>query len=298
MGRRWWRVGASVIIIALLAAVAYVVVVRPLLDRWAAPPPPANSPPVGSLPAGSPPPPTPGAATGGSANAPSGVEMPVGDLPGWRQVFTDDFTGSTLGPAWDAYTGEPDGDPGGWFEPSHVHVGNGILTIGAWPDPARNGLYVSGGVSSRHALTSTYARYDIRFRMDLGTGIAYSLLLWPRDNQKPPEIDIAEDDGRDRRTLFANVQPATGESIEDRVGGDFTQWHTVGVEWTAGSAVFTLDGQPWATVTGPAVPSEPMALALQSQAWYCGHPWQACPDASTPPVVNLQVDWVVAYLPE
>jgi hypothetical protein len=39
-------------------------------------------------------------------------------------------------------------------------------------------------------------------------------------------------------------------------------------------------------------------LALQSQAWYCGHTWEACPDETTPPVVNLQVDWVVAYLPE
>jgi beta-glucanase (GH16 family) len=80
--------------------------------------------------------------------------------------------------------------------------------------------------------------------------------------------------------------------------GDFTQWHTVSLEWTPGSLVFTLDGQPWATVTGSAVPNEPMALALQSQAWYCGHSWEACPDETTPPVVNLQIDWVVAYVPE
>ena len=27
-----------------------------------------------------------------TAASPSGEEMPVGDLPGWHQVFTDDFT--------------------------------------------------------------------------------------------------------------------------------------------------------------------------------------------------------------
>jgi beta-glucanase (GH16 family) len=278
------------VVLAVLATVVYVAVVRPLLEhRSQTPTPSATAPPA-------PPPPSP--SVGGSVTAPSGVAMPVGDRPGWRQVFADDFTGSTLGPAWDAYTGQPAGDPGGWFDPSHVQVGGGVLTIGAWRDPQRNGLYVTGGVSSRHGFTSTYARYDIRFRMDLGWGIAYALLLWPRDNQYPPEIDIAEDNGRDRRTLYGNLHPTTGRPIENRIAGDFTQWHTVGLEWTPGSAVFTLDGQPWASVTGEAVPSEPMALALQTQAWYCGHTWEACPDETTPPVVNLQVDWVVAYVPE
>jgi hypothetical protein len=26
------------------------------------------------------------------AASPSGADMPLGDLPGWRQIFTDDFT--------------------------------------------------------------------------------------------------------------------------------------------------------------------------------------------------------------
>ena len=144
-------------------------------------------------------------------------------------------------------------------------------------------------------LSQTYGRYDIRFRMDLGTGIAYALLLWPKDNEYPPEIDIAEDNGRDRRTMYTATHPVGGKPIINMVGGDFTQWHTAGLEWTPGKLVFTLDGEPFATVEGAAVPDEPMALALQTQAWYCGHEWEACPDASTPPRVNLEVDWVVAY---
>jgi beta-glucanase (GH16 family) len=267
----------------LVTAAAYMLVLRPTFGPTVATGPPTTS------------------ATGPPATgvaAPSGVPMPVGNLPGWRQVFTEDFTGPSLGRAWITYESQPAGDPGGWFEPSHVQVSGGVLTIGAWREDDHNDLYVTGGITARHTVSSTYGRYDIRFRMDHGTGIAYALLLWPLDDRYPPEIDIAEDNGRDRSILHANVHPAAGTPIENRIPGDFTQWHTVGLEWTPGSIVFTLDGEPWARVTGAAVPSEPMALVLQSQAWYCGHPWEACPDQTTPPVVNLQVDWVVAYVPE
>jgi len=285
MGSRRWRVVAWTAVVVLFAAVAYVLVLRPAL-RHTFGPPDTTGPPTTSA---TPPP---------AGAAPSGVPMPVGNLPGWRQVFTEDFTGTTLGRAWFAYEGEPANDPGGWFEPSHVRASDGLLTIGAWREPEHNDLYVTGGVSSRNTLSSTYGRYDIRFRMDRGTGIAYALLLWPLDNRYPPEIDIAEDNGRDRSILYSVLHPLRGGTILNEVAGDFTQWHTVGVEWTPGSLVFTLDGEPWSTVSGEDVPSEPMGLALQSQAWYCGHPWEACPDETTPPVVNLQIDWVVAYVPE
>jgi Beta-glucanase/Beta-glucan synthetase len=292
MGSRRWRVVAWTAVVVLFVAAAYVLVLRPVL-RHAFGPPTATGPPTTG------PSPTSPESAATDAAAPSGVPMPVGNLPGWRQAFTDDFTGTTLSRAWITYEGEPAADPGGYFKPSHVEVSGGLLTIGAWREPEHHNLYVTGGISNRHTFASAYGRYDIRFRMDRGTGIAYALLLWPLDNRYPPEIDIAEDNGRDRSILYSAVHPAAGgRTILNEVPGDFTDWHTVSLEWTPGSLVFTLDGEPWATVTGEAVPSEPMALALQSQAWYCGHTWEACPDETTPPVVNLQIDWVVAYLPE
>ncbi|QKW13419.1 MULTISPECIES: family 16 glycosylhydrolase [unclassified Micromonospora] len=285
----WWT---GLAVLATVATVGFVVVIDPLSNHRSGR---KNTPhPSHPVPGG-----TPGPGSGqlpGQVGS-SGVPMPRGDLPGWRQIFADDFSGTALSSDWFAYEGQPDGDPGGWFDPSHVMVADGLLTIGGWREPARGDLYVTGGVSNRHAVSRSYGRYDIRFRMDQGTGIAYALLLWPADNQYPPEIDIAEDNGRDRRRMYGVLHPPQGRPVERSVAGDFTQWHTAGLEWTPGRLVFTLDGVPWTTITGDGVPREPMALALQSQAWYCGHTWEACPDATTPARVDLTIDWVTIYAP-
>ena len=238
-----------------------------------------------------------GAATSGAASsAAPNLAMPVGDLPGWHQTLADDFSGTTLGKQWFSYEGTPDGDPGGYFDPGHASVGGQQLTIAGYREPARGNLYATGGVALRGGWAQTYGRYDVRFRMDLGVGLAYVLLLWPKSNRYPPEIDFAEDNGHDRRTMFASLHPPDGSKISDRsVGGDFTQWHTAGLQWTPSLLVFTLDGQPWANIAGSGVPTEPMTLALQSQAWFCGQTWEACPNSSTPTRVNLEIDWAVAY---
>jgi Glycosyl hydrolases family 16 len=238
-----------------------------------------------------------GAVLGGGPG-PSGVPMPVGDLPGWHQVLADDFTESQLNPdVWTRYWGQPGGDPGGWFDPSHVSLSNGDLVINAYQDPADGGKWATGGVSSAPGLSQTYGKYEVRFRFDSGVGIAHAILLWPTDNTWPPEIDFSEDNGSDRQTDYATLHYGADNSMVSRqLAVNLTQWHTLGVEWTPGNLVYTIDGQPWASVSSSQVPSTPMALDIQTQAWACGtSTWEQCPTASTPSHVNLYVDWVVAY---
>jgi beta-glucanase (GH16 family) len=228
---------------------------------------------------------------------PSGVVMPVGDLPGWHQTFADDFTGG-LDSHWGAYTGQPGGDPGGWFDPSHVTVSNGMLQIGAWKADTPNGnLYVSGGVSNATVFSQIYGRYVIRFQMDVGYGIAYTLQLWPTDDRWPPEIDILEDNAKGRDMVSATMHYGSDNSQvhKEIKGGNFTGWHTAEVEWSPGQLTYRLDGAVWATMTSRYVPSTPMSVAIQTQAWLCGGSWEGCPNPTTPATVNLHVDWVVAY---
>lgn len=250
--------------------------------------------------------------SGGGGGGPSGLAMPTGDIPGWHMVFSDDFTGTSLNTnAWGTYSGQPGGDSGAWWDPSHVVVKDGELVLENFVDPAhdggKSGIYVSGGVSSANALTQQYGKYLMRFRADGGLGIAQIGLLWPSNNSWPPEIDFDEDAGEDglaRAHSTATYHCGSNGNDSCQVAHtlsnvDLTQWHTIGVEWTAAGLVYTFDGQNWATVPASVQkpPSIPMEFDIQTQAGDCSQ-FLPCPNSSqTPKEVDMDVDWVVAYAP-
>ena len=215
-------------------------------------------------------------------------------------MFADDFTtpGAPTPTLWHVYRGHPGGDPGGTWDPSHLWVTGGELVNSAFQDPADGNAWASGGMIVAPAYSQTYGKYEVRFRMDNGQGIAESIMLWPTNNVWPPEIDFSEDNGAPSRTSDTTTlhYGADNTKLTNTMSVDLTQWHTLGVEWNPGKIVYTLDGQDWATVNSSNVPSVPMSLAIQTQAWSCGaNAWEFCPGAGTPSHVNLDVDWVVAY---
>lgn len=225
------------------------------------------------------------------------VPMPTGDAPGWHQVFADNFTGHAVDLSrWRVYSGQPGGDPAGWFDPSHARVSDGMLVISAYRDAAHGGRWTTSGLSTSPSFAQTYGKYLVRFRLDPGEGIGHTLLLIPANNVWPPELDFSEDNGSGRDRTLATLHYGSGNDRIFRLLSVYlTQWHTLGVEWTPRLLRFTLDGRVWSSISGSAVPAVPMALALQTQAWPCTGSWGRCPDASTPRVVRMYVDWVVAY---
>jgi len=236
----------------------------------------------------------------GSAAAdtgPSGVAMPRGDVPGWHQTYADDFTGAHLADRWNLYSGQPGGDPLGWWNPSHVTADGGVLTVAGRRESTPNGdLYVTGGLSNAKTFSQTYGRFAVRFRMDKGYGLAYALLLWPTNNEWPPEIDILEDNAKNRDMASATLHYGPNNTqVHRETTGDFSVWHTAELDWTTGRLVYRIDGTVWATMTTTNVPDIPMSIAIQTQAWKCGGSWEGCPTSSTPAKVNFYVDWVVAY---
>ncbi len=235
--------------------------------------------------------------------SPSGVSMPAGSVPGWRQVFADDFTGPSLNTMkWGAYTGRIPGDDGGWWDPTHVTVHKSIATLATYRDARVGNRWVSGGMSSARALTQQYGKFLVRFRMDRSPGVKYAIILWPSTKPWPcgGEIDFGEDSGAShmRTTLTVHYCNARGEDAilpQLKVNADFSHWHTIGVEWMRDSLVWTLDGRRVGNVSSSRVPSSTMELDIQTQAGTCGDPEFPCPNASTPRTVKMQVDWVVAY---
>lgn len=231
---------------------------------------------------------------------PSGVLMPTNNPPGWRRVFSDNFVGNALNTTfWKPYTGVPGGDPNGAWSPTHVVVQNGVLYLKGYQD---NGVFTTAGVSSQPALVQTYGKYLVRYRMGAGIGVGHALLLWPASNIQGPEIDFSEENGSNRLRTSAFLHWSTNPNSQFVASHkvNLTQWHTLGVQWTPGRVVYTLDGRPWKTIKSRLVPNIPMVLDLQTQSW-CGvgqqspNTWEHCISPTTPAEVDMDVDWVVAY---
>jgi beta-glucanase (GH16 family) len=222
-----------------------------------------------------------------NSSEPSGYAPPTAGLPGYSEVYSSDFTGTTLPAGWGLYSGQPGGDPGALFSNSAVTVSNGLLNINTIQ---QGGQWVTGGTClCSEALT--YGAFFVRSRMT-GNGPTGVELLWPSNGSWPPEIDFNETYGTTSGTSATVHYSASNTEIHNLLSVDMTQWHTWGVIWTPQSITYTMDGQVWATVTNAsAIPNIPMWLSLQSQTW-CAANW-ACPSSPQ----SLQVDWVAEYSP-
>ncbi len=251
--------------------------------------------------------------------------MPIGNLPGWTQVFTDDFptnvpeggfsgcqatsnilTSSCSGlPAsvrskWWAYPdGWPDTTGNGTYMPSQViSIQNGIMDL-----RMRN----EGGVNKVAAPvpiipTATgpgggmlYGRYEIRWRTDTTPGFKLAWLLWPDSENWPQdgEIDFPEGSLNGTISAFMHRQNGVNGGDQDAYGTSVPlggAWHTTIVEWTPSSLKFYLDGQLIGNSTSR-IPDTPMHLVLQSETDMNG----TLP--ATGAVANVQIDWIAVWEP-
>ena len=241
--------------------------------------------------------------------APSGIAMPVGDLPGWRQIFTEDFTtnvavGSFPGPAyaakWSAY-------PDGWLDTSKhgTYMPSTVLSVAGG---ALN-LYLHTDSQGRHCVSAplpilspgakaygadwTYGKLEWCMRSDRLPGYKTANLLWPaNDGDWPAAGEMDHPEG--------NLDSGTIEAFMHWWGGggqdaysatcDRTAYHRFGIEWLPGSLTFLLDGVIIGHATAK-VPSGPMHFVLQCETALDG----STPDSTVAGLI--QVDWFVAYIP-
>jgi hypothetical protein len=243
---------------------------------------------------------------------PSGIAMPVGNIPGWRQVFTDDFTENVpLGdfPAavsnkwWDYLDGWKDTNHNGTYEPTKVvsihngimnlylHTQNGIHMVAA-PVPIIPGANKYGGM--------LYGRYEIRFRALPGPGVKgqgykTAWLLWPdSNNEDQGEIDFPEGNVNSYIDAFMH-HTGTNPKAQDAFHTTFRYrtWHTAIIEWTANSVIFMMDGKVVGVSSDKSdIPHTSMHWVLQTETQIGGGP----PKDSA--YSNVQIDWVTVYRPQ
>jgi hypothetical protein len=240
------------------------------------------------------------------AASPSGAAMPVGDLPGWRQVFVDDFTtavplgsfpdavaadwGQSYSDGWSDTTGN------GTYMPSKVvSIGNGVMNIRLHTE---NGTHlvaaavptVPNADGSRGGLL--YGRYAVRFRADSAAGYKTSFLLWPDSGVWPRDGEINFPEGNLDGSINGYLHPQGGTtsaaSYSFSTGAKYPSWHTAVTEWSPGKIVYKLDGRIVGSVTSR-VPNTPMHWVLQTEtATFGGPPTDAAAS-------NVQIDWVAVW---
>lgn len=270
---------------------------------------PPSTPPVDpTTPA--PPAPSPSTSSGSPTPGPTGPQppsvppaptadphaMPTGNLPGWTQVFADDFTRdaslgsflSTYASTWSAYPSPwLDTSGNGLYDPARtLSVGNSVLDIHVHTE---NGTHLVAAPSPRLP-TMTYGRYSVRFRSDPVPGYKTAWLLWPDDNVWPlhGEVDFPEGNLDQHISTFAHFAVAAGGQDAFPTSATYSSWHTATVEWTPGQLVFILDDRVIGTST-TSVPSGPMHWVLQTETQLSGG---APADSASG---HVQVDWVTAY---
>jgi len=224
-----------------------------------------------------------------SATEPSGYAPPSATaLAGYKLTYLNDFTTAGLPAGWLTFHGVPGGDPGGQFGPKHVTVKNGELVLTTYRDPDYQNRWVTGGLCQCE-LPNIYGAYFVRSRAT-GVGPNEVQLLWPSNNQWPPEIDFNETPSSHQSSATVHWGQANYTQQILVKGVNMMAWHTWGVIWSKSEIVYTLDGHAWGVITNPqAIPRLPMRLDLEQRTECTIH--VQCPVAP----VRMLVDWIVEY---
>ncbi|GAA2548089.1 hypothetical protein GCM10010435_16810 [Winogradskya consettensis] len=233
---------------------------------------------------------------------PSGQPMPTGDVPGWKQVFADDFRTTVLlgdfpnlvSDKWGAYgDGWKDTTGNGINFPSKVvSVVNGVMDFHLRSEQGQR--LVSAPVPKipePEGGPQPYGRYVVRFRADPMPGYKIAWLLWPDSNVwEEGEIDFPEGDLDSDIWAFMHFRDSPKEQDWFNTKTAFKGWHTAEIEWTPNLVQFTLDDKIVGRSTDPSrIPDTPMHWVLQTES----------NSTTTSSILQIsghvKIDWVTAY---
>lgn len=256
------------------------------------------------------------------ATSPSGQPMPVGDLPGWRQVFAEDFTKPAPTGSWGASCGPDDRDQEAaarkivytgttgtqwrtypdcyrdtyqqrpYRSDQVLSVHDGVLdfhlrTVDGQPAGANPSPVVNAATGSQY---QTYGRYTARFKVDRSLPqYKVAWLLWPEQDTDGvrAESDWPEGDlGGNEVSAFAHHGPTWQDQEAASRGIDWTQWHTFTQEWEPGVRRYFLDDHLVLEWVDGRVYDRPERFQLQTETLAGLLGTQAG---------HLTVDWVAVY---
>ena len=202
---------------------------------------------------------------------------------GWQLVFSDEFDGDTLDTAKWSTTMDFVGTHGpryhnefylSYTTDDDVIVRDGELhlltehrTVEGEEAPGVFD-YTQGLVSSHGKFAFTHGYIEIRAKYPGGKGLWPCFWLMPQQRTWPPEFDIAEYYGGQRKMHHGLAYGTMTNTLWDSSGDhetDFVDnWHTYALEWSPGRAVWFVDDVPRKTIVADYVPSGAMYIVLSN----------------------------------
>lgn len=209
-------------------------------------------------------------------------KAPRGDLPGWKQIFVDDFEeygdvpvgsfsdcnhstdnfkeaycGGLTGKLKERWWAYPKNWPdtakqrnyslGGVYNPAEtVSIQNGQLKVKMFNDGGENQV---AALVPKATIGQTYGRYVIRFKAETTPGYKLAWLLWPDVDEECPfcEIDFPELELDSEISGFMHHQLRSEHEGHKQdvfpTGEKYGKWHTAVIEWKPGKVQFFLDGK-------------------------------------------------------
>lgn len=234
---------------------------------------------------------------GANGGAATRSALPVGNLPGWKQVFAEDFNTPLARGAfpgnykdkWMSYDGFTDTSKVGDYDQSIISAQNGNLDLflhsengrplGAAPIPLVNGDW--GG--------QVYGRFSVRMRADPIAGYGTGFLLWSDSgNWNDGEIDFPES-GLDDVVKGYNHCPgnASVNCLVVNTNVRYSDWHTYTIDWTPEKLSYLVDSTVVSSTTRN-IPSKPLHWVMQVAT--TGDARAAASSSG-----HLLIDWATIY---
>ena len=243
-------------------------------------------------------------------------KLPTGDLPGWKQVFREEFDkgdvpigafpGAAYSGKWSA--GYKDGTPdtagqkgmnSGYYPSKVLSVKNGVLdwflhtekgiSMGAAPTPKIPNNSARAGLLPRHN-SLLYGRISVRLKADSLRGFKIAWLLWPDSGVWPRDGEIDFPEGDLAKTFYGAAHyrgndPSASDMFQSY--STLMDWHVATIEWSPGKVEFFLDGRSLGAST-TATPNTPMHYILQTESCL-----PRCPLPQT--AGHVYLDWIAIW---
>jgi beta-glucanase (GH16 family) len=229
---------------------------------------------------------------------------------GYRKVFADEFAKLNRA-VWDNHVWYDERPHANWSKFQTIEAG-GILHLRTsrnyiWHNNGQSGGYPMNTITTRTSRKRfKYGYFEARMKWTKGNGAWPGFWLYSYQHAidqdqcktRAGEIDVMEGQGSEPRVFYGTVHSNTNgcSPADDQNGNNYQQvatnltagFHSYGVKWTPTRVTWFLDGRRTHSARPYPADNQPMFLLLQM--WSGG--WTKEPDATTPDMLETQVDWV------